>query len=63
MNVQEFKNCLDSKKYTQKIQNDYNLGSSIGVNGTPTFFINGKQVVGAQPYSVFKNIIEQELNK
>jgi protein-disulfide isomerase len=63
MNVQEFKNCLDSNKYTQKIQNDYNLGSSIGVNGTPTFFINGKQVVGAQPYSVFKNIIEQELNK
>jgi protein-disulfide isomerase len=63
MNVQEFKNCLDSKKYTQKIQNDYNSASSIGVNGTPTFFINGKQVVGAQPYSVFKNIIEQELNK
>jgi protein-disulfide isomerase len=63
MNVQEFKNCLDSNKYTQKIQNDYNSASSIGVNGTPTFFINGKQVVGAQPYSVFKNIIEQELNK
>jgi protein-disulfide isomerase len=63
MNVQEFKNCLDSKKYTKKIQNDYNLGSSIGVNGTPTFFINGKQVVGAQPYSAFKDVIDQELNK
>jgi len=63
MNTSEFKNCLDSKKYTQKIQNDYNLGSKIGVNGTPTFFVNGKQIIGAQPYSAFKSIIDQELNK
>jgi protein-disulfide isomerase len=63
MNTSDFKNCLDSKKYTQKIQNDYNSGSNIGVNGTPTFFINGKQIVGAQPYSAFKNAIDQELNK
>jgi protein-disulfide isomerase len=63
MNVSEFKNCLDSKKYTQKIQNDYNLGSKIGVDGTPTFFVNGKQIVGAQPYYAFKSVIDQELNK
>jgi len=63
MNTSDFKNCLDSKKYDQKIQNDYNLGSGIGVNGTPTFFVNGKQVVGAQPYSAFKSAIDQELNK
>jgi protein-disulfide isomerase len=63
MNTSDFKNCLDSKKYDQKIQNDYNLGSGIGVNGTPTFFVNGKQIVGAQPYSAFKSAIDQELNK
>jgi len=63
MNVSDFKNCLDSKKYNQKIQNDYNLGSAIGVSGTPTFFINGRKIVGAQPYTIFKNIIDQELNK
>lgn len=63
LNTDEFKSCLDSKKYQSKIQKDYEEGTSIGVNGTPTFFINGRQVVGAQPYSVFETIINQELNK
>jgi protein-disulfide isomerase len=38
-------------------------GQAAGVTGTPAFFINGRLVVGAQPYSVFKNIIEEELSK
>jgi protein-disulfide isomerase len=63
LNVNEFKSCFDSKKYNSKIQKDYEEGSSIGVNGTPTFFINGRQVVGAQPYESFKTVIDQELNK
>lgn len=32
-----------------------------GVSGTPTFFVNGHKVVGAQPYSVFAQLIEQDL--
>ena len=38
-------------------------GRQISVSGTPTFFINGLKIVGAQPYSVFKQIIDEELKK
>ena len=62
LNTADFKSCLDSKKYQSQIQKDFEEGSNIGVNGTPTFFINGKQLVGAQPYSSFKTAIDQELN-
>ena len=35
----------------------------MGANGTPTFFINGRQVVGAQPIEAFKAVIDEELKK
>jgi protein-disulfide isomerase len=59
----EFNNCLDSGKYNQAVKDDFSLGQNIGVSGTPTFFINGRQLVGAQPFEAFKTIIEEELNK
>lgn len=61
LSTSNFKTCLENKKYLDQIQKEYNEAQSIGVNGTPTFFINGKQIVGAQPYNVFKQAIEQEL--
>jgi protein-disulfide isomerase len=63
LNTQKFNQCLDSGKYANEVQKDYNDGLKYGVSGTPTFFINGIKVVGAQPYSVFEQIIEQELSK
>ncbi len=56
-----FGSCLDSGKYASAVQKDFNEGSSLGVSGTPTFFVNGFEVVGAQPYVIFKQMIEQEL--
>ncbi|MBI2579631.1 MAG: DsbA family protein [Candidatus Aenigmarchaeota archaeon] len=56
-----YNSCLDTGKYASAVQKDFNEGSSFGVSGTPSFFINGFQIVGAQPYSVFKQIIDQEL--
>ncbi|PIN89940.1 disulfide bond formation protein DsbA [Candidatus Pacearchaeota archaeon CG10_big_fil_rev_8_21_14_0_10_34_76] len=53
--------CLDSGKFRSEVQKDLNDGSSYGVQGTPGFFINGKPLSGAQPYSVFKQIIDAEL--
>lgn len=61
LNTAKFTQCIDSNKYKQKVQNDLNYGAQIGVSGTPTFFINGIGVVGAQPYEVFKQIIDNEL--
>jgi len=55
------KDCLDSGKYISEVQKDFNDGMSFGVDGTPTFYINGKVLSGTQPYPVFKQIIEGEL--
>lgn len=63
MNTSQFSTCLDSKKYDKNVQSDLTDGQQAGVNGTPTTFINGLAVVGAQPYSAFKTIIDQELAK
>ncbi len=59
----KFKSCLDSKKYDKNLSDDLNAGQQAGVNGTPTTFINGLSVVGAQPYAAFKTIIDAELAK
>ncbi|MBI2065013.1 MAG: DsbA family protein [Candidatus Yanofskybacteria bacterium] len=58
-----FNQCLDSAKYKAEVDKDTADGTAAGVNGTPSFFINGRLTVGAQPYSVFKSMIEEELNK
>ena len=54
--------CINSKKYESSLQEDTNLGRSVGVSGTPSFFVNGRQVKGAQGYSAFKTIIDAELS-
>jgi len=61
--VDKFKKDLknNADKYNETINSEQSLGKKLGVQGTPHFFINGKGFSGAQPYSKFKNIIEQEL--
>lgn len=61
LNEDQFNNCLDSGKYQDKVDSDFNQGSSNGISGTPGFLINGRPLSGAQPFSAFQNIIEQEL--
>ncbi len=54
--------CFDSGKYTEEVNADLLYGQGLGVSGTPGFFVNGILLEGAQPYSVFSQIIESELN-
>lgn len=63
MNGDTFRACLDGKKGEVKVNQDLADGQKAGVSGTPTIFVNGIPVVGAQPYSAFKTIIDQELAK
>lgn len=58
-----FDPCLDGKKYAEEVQKDLDEGQKYGVSGTPAFFINGILLSGAQPYSAFKEVIEDELKK
>lgn len=59
---QDISDCLASGKYYDEVQKDLAQGSAAGVQGTPAFFINGKLVSGAQPYTVFQQTIEAELS-
>lgn len=61
LNLDTFNSCLDSGKYTTEVEEDLEYGISLGVTGTPAFFINGLMVEGAQPFSVFEKVIESEL--
>lgn len=63
LNQTKFNQCLDSGKYKAEVQKDFDDGNSAGVSGTPTTFINGRSLVGAQPYASFKAIIDEELKK
>lgn len=63
VNQTQFQSCLDSGKYTKLVQDQIADGTTGGVSGTPSTFINGQLVVGAQPVSSFKTIIDQELSK
>ena len=57
----KFDQCLDSGKHTANVRADYELGGKMGVNSTPTIYINGRPLVGAQPFEQFKLIIDEEL--
>ena len=55
--------CLDSGRYADEVMHDWNEGRSLGVTGTPTFFINGTRLIGAQPLEMFTAIIDDELGR
>jgi protein-disulfide isomerase len=59
----QFSACIDNESYAAEIQADLAEGQRAGVTGTPTFYINGRMLVGAQPLDVIVQIIEAELNK
>jgi protein-disulfide isomerase len=61
MDVERFTKDRQDPALTQFIENNSRQASTLGVTGTPTFFINGKKLVGAQPFAAFQQIIEQEL--
>lgn len=66
LDANSFNSCLDSGKYTDKVNKDQKDGSQYGVNGTPTFFIgNDKkgymELDGDQPFSSFKKELDSEL--
>jgi len=56
-----FNTCIEGISYDAVISADKKLGRSEGVNGTPTFFINGEMIVGAQPTETFVGLIEAAL--
>jgi protein-disulfide isomerase len=61
LNMMTFEACLSDHKYQQAVQADSDFALNLGIRSTPTFFINGLAIVGAQPLDVFKQVIDKEL--
>ena len=61
LDVATFQECITSHKYQSQIQADMDFAIGLGVQSTPTFFINGLAMVGAQPLTSFTQLIDKEL--
>lgn len=61
LKMDQFTQCIDTEKYSDEVMADYQYAADLGIRSTPTFFINGIPVVGAQPFNVFKEVIDKEL--
>jgi predicted DsbA family dithiol-disulfide isomerase len=61
LNLDQFSDCIAEDRYLASVQDEFDWAAQLGVRSTPTFFINGIPLVGAQPYSIFVQVIEDEL--
>ena len=66
MNMDEFNDCMDAKKYAKRVKANYDESQRFGAEATPTFLIISpdgavKKITSAQPYSVFSQVIEPML--
>ncbi|MFA6049244.1 MAG: DsbA family protein [Candidatus Micrarchaeia archaeon] len=61
LDQKKFDTCLDTGAKKAQVVAETQEGENNGVSGTPAFFINGQLVSGAQPLSVFKQVIDAEL--
>ena len=59
LDITKFEACTATDKYRLEINDDTLMGVHAGVVGTPTFFINGRKIVGPKPFRTFKTVIEE----
>ena len=57
-----FVRCLDDRRFAAAVEADVAQGRALGVNGTPTFLVNGRPLVGAHPIETFRSVIDDALN-
>ena len=61
VHVDTFTSCLQDRVHSDEVEGDFADAVSYGLRGTPSFFINGRLIVGAQPLTVFVEVIEEIL--
>ncbi len=61
LDIKRFTASLDAKKHDAAIEADLKLAMSLDLFNTPTYYINGRQVVGNRPFEYLKKIIDEEL--
>ncbi|HZY40700.1 MAG TPA: DsbA family protein, partial [Anaerolineae bacterium] len=63
LDMAKFEPCLQNDETLARVQADTQEGQKAGVRGTPTFFINGQPLVGAQPIEAFQAVLTQQLGQ
>lgn len=61
LNMSAFTETLETRKFRPHILRDINQGSVLKVDETPTYFINGRRIIGARPLSEFRQLVERAL--
>ena len=56
-----FTRCLDERRFKAAVEADVAQARALGITGTPTFLINGRRLVGAQPIEAFRHAIDEAL--
>lgn len=57
----EFERCIDERRFRAAVEADLREAAALGVRSTPTFLINGRPLVGAQPIQAFRAAIDRAL--
>jgi predicted DsbA family dithiol-disulfide isomerase len=63
LDLGRFKKAMESGPGRSRISEDMRLASLVGAQGTPTFFVNCRKVVGALPFESFRPIVEEEMRR
>lgn len=63
LNAATFDACLDSSKHAERVRDGVADGSRLGVNSTPTTYVNGRLLSGALPIEAFTAVIDEELER
>lgn len=63
LDMEAFRQCMNSEKYAEAVREDMREGSSVGVSGTPAMFVNGRLISGAVPYEQIAAVIDEELGR
>ena len=63
LDTERFVDCVESGRKADVVAEDLEDGLSYGVSGTPTFFINGRRVVGTLPLDEFESYIDAALDE
>lgn len=61
LDINKFTDSIDNMRHSKNIERDKKLAVDMDLYNTPTFFINGRKVIGNRPYEYFQKIIDEEL--
>lgn len=61
LDMEQFKQCVEKRTYQAEVDADFQYAANLGVSSTPTFFLNGIPIVGAQPFEFFDEVVRREL--